>query len=175
MGMEFDSDFLLVQKMRMGDETALEEFVIKYYPRIRKYCQLHIDDYDYAEDMTQETFVRFFRTLNQYRHYGKAVNYLYVIAGNVCTDYHRKKKEILMEELPDISNRQTDNMEMQVEVRIALESLPDELREVSVLYFIQEQKQKDIAKILGISLPLVKYRIRRAREMLFAYFSEEQT
>ncbi|MCH5338134.1 MAG: RNA polymerase sigma factor [Acetatifactor sp.] len=171
--MESDSDFLLVQKMRMGDETALEEFVVKYYPRIHKYCQLHIDDYDYAEDMTQETFVRFFRTLNQYRHYGKAVNYLYVIAGNVCIDYHRKKKEIPLEELPDIPDRKTDNLDMQIEVRTALESLTDDLREVAVLYFIQEQKQKDIAKILGISLPLVKYRIRRAREMLSAYFKEE--
>ena len=72
-----DEDFLLVQKMRMGDENAFDRFVTKYYPAIMKYCQIHIGDYGYAEDMTQETFTRFFRTFRQYKHYGKAVNYLY--------------------------------------------------------------------------------------------------
>lgn len=37
-----DEDFLLVQKMRMGDEKAFESFVTKYYPAILKYCQIHI-------------------------------------------------------------------------------------------------------------------------------------
>ena len=43
----------------------------------------------------------------------------------------------------------------------------------AVLFFVQERKQKDIAKILGIGLPLVKYRIRKARELLSAYFGKE--
>lgn len=63
-----DRDFLLVQKIRMGDEKAIEIFVEKYYPRILSYCQVHIGDHGYAEDMTQETFERFFRSLKQYRH-----------------------------------------------------------------------------------------------------------
>ena len=96
MSIELDVDFLFVQKMRMGDEKAFESFVKKYYPAILKYCQVHIKDYGYAEDMAQETFARFFRTFKQYKHYGKAVNYLYVIAANVCKDYHRKKQELLL-------------------------------------------------------------------------------
>ena len=75
-----DTDILLIQKMRMGDERAVELFVEKYFSRILRYCRSHIGDPIYAEDMTQETFVRFFRTLPQYRHYGKAANYLYAIA-----------------------------------------------------------------------------------------------
>ncbi len=58
--MDLDLDCLLVQRMRMGDERALDAFVTKYYPAILKYCRLHIDDYGYAEDMAQETFARFF-------------------------------------------------------------------------------------------------------------------
>ncbi len=85
-----DTDILLIQKMRMGDERAVELFVEKYFSRILRYCRSHIGDPSYAEDMTQETFVRFFRTLPQYRHYGKAANYLYAIASNVCSDYYRK-------------------------------------------------------------------------------------
>lgn len=168
-----DIDFLLVQKMRKGDEEALEDFVKKFYPRILKYCRIHIDDYSYAEDIAQETFARFFRTLKQYQHYGKAVNYLYVIAANLCSDYYRKNKEILLEELPVGSAAGTENWDLRIDVQRALECLPAELREAAILFFMQEQKQKDVARILGISLSLVKYRIRRARERLTVYFKEE--
>lgn len=56
---------------------------------------------------------------------------------------------------------------------MALAQLPEEIRETAFLYFVQEQKQKDIARILGIKLPLVKYRIQRARELLSVYLQEE--
>lgn len=168
-----DLDYLLVQRMRMGDEEALETFVTKYYPAILKYCRLHIDDHGYAEDMAQETFARFFRTLKQYRHYGKAANYLYVIAANACRDYYRSSRELPMERLPEGTDKRAESPETLVEVRAALGSLPDELREVAVLYFVQERKQKDIAAVLGISLPLVKYRVGRARELLAAWLGKE--
>lgn len=168
-----DLDYLLVQRMRMGDEKALETFVTKYYPAILKYCRLHIDDQGYAEDMAQETFARFFRTLKQYRHYGKAANYLYVIAANACRDYHRQNRELPVEQLPEDLEGRAESPETLAEVRAALSSLPQELREVAVLYFVQERKQKDIAAVLGIGLPLVKYRIGRARELLSAYLGKE--
>ena len=96
-----DMDFLLTQKMRMGDEKAVEAFVTKYYGQILRYCRLRIGDYGYAEDAAQETFERFFRNFSQYRHYGRAANYLYVIAGNLCKDFYRKNREIALEELSE--------------------------------------------------------------------------
>lgn len=164
-----DLDYLLVQRMRLGDEKALEDFVTKYYPAILKYCHLHIDDYGYAEDMAQETFARFFRTLKQYKHYGKAANYLYVIAANACRDYYRQNRELPLEVLPEGPDERAGSTEMQIEIRMALDSLPEEIREVAILYFVQERKQKDIAAVLDIGLPLVKYRISRARELLAAF------
>lgn len=174
MGIDVDADFLLVQKMRMGNEKAFESFVTKYYPAILKYCQIHIRDYGYAEDMTQETFTRFFRTFNQYKHYGKAANYLYVIAANVCKDYQRETKELPMEELPERLDGSAVDVEEKIVITEALDSLPDELKEAAVMFFIQGRRQKDIARILGIGLSLVKYRIRRAKELLSAYFREEE-
>ena len=179
MGINPDPDFLLIQKMRMGDETAVGSFVTKYYPKILKYCQLHIDDHGYAQDMTQETFAKFFRSLKQYQHYGKAANYLYVIASNVCTDYYRKKKvitnEVLTDEIPDTPDAAAEDPDLRLTVQAALERLPKELQETAILYFIQERKQKDIARILGINLSLVKYRIKRARELLSRYLGEEDS
>ena len=168
-----DADFLLLHRMKHGDDQAIEDFVRKYYPMILRYCHLHIQDTGYAEDLTQETFVRFFRTLNQYQHYGKAANYLYVIAGNLCRDYHKKPEVIPMEELPEQPVNQMEALDLRMDVHRALEQLSPELREVTILYFFQELKQKEIARILGISLPLVKYRIRRAKELLEQLLGKE--
>ena len=168
-----DADFLLLHRMRHGDDQAIEDFVRKYYPMILRYCHLHIQDTGYAEDLTQETFVRFFRSLNQYQHYGKAANYLYVIAGNLCRDYHKKPEAIPMEELPEQPVNQMQALDLRMDVHRALEQLSPELREVTILYFFQELRQTEIAKILGIGLPLVKYRIRRAKDLLEQLIGKE--
>lgn len=169
-----DTDFLLIQKMHIGDENAFDIFVKKYYPQILTYCRIHISDPSYAEDLTQETFVRFFENLKQYHHYGKAGNFLYVIAANLCHDFYRKKREIPLEELPKEQDIYENSLEEWLDMKMALSSLPKEIRAVAILYFIQEQKQKDIAHILGITLSLVKYRINRARKLLSAYFGKEE-
>ncbi len=169
-----DADFMLIHRMKNGDDTAIETFVRKYYPMILRYCHLHIRDQSYAEDATQEVFIRFFRTLSQYQHYGKARNYLYVIAANICRDFYRKMQEIPMEELPEELVFQMEPLELRLDVRRALEKLSPELREVTILFFFQGLMQKEIAKILGISLPLVKYRIKRAKELLAEYLGKEE-
>ena len=145
-----DSDFLLIRRMKNGDDTAIETFVQKYYPVILRYCHLHLSDKSYAEDASQEVFARFFRTLNQYQHYGKAQNYLYVIAANICRDFYRKPQEASIEELPEEPVCEMPPLDLRLDVNMALEKLPPELREVSILFFFQEVKQKEIAKILRI-------------------------
>lgn len=168
-----DSDFYMIRRMKNGDDSAIESFVRKYYPPILRYCHLHIKDKCYAEDATQEVFARFFRTLNQYQHYGKAQNYLYVIAGNICRDYYRKPEELALDDIEELSVYEMDSMDLSIDVYQALEKLPLELREVTILFFFQEVKQKEIAKILGIGLPLVKYRIKRAKQLLSNYLGKE--
>ena len=169
-----DTDFLLVCRMKNGDDAAIEAFVRKYYPLILQYCRFHIRDSEYGEDATQEVFVRFFRTLDQYQHYGKALNNLYVLASNICRDFYRKPEELPMDDLPEEPVYETEALELRMDVRLALERLPPELKEVTILFFFQEVKQREIARILGIGLPLVKYRIRRAKELLAGYLGKEE-
>ena len=168
-----DGDFLLLHRMQHGDDQAIESFVRRYYPRILRYCQLHIKDACFAEDLTQETFARFFRSFHQYQHYGKAANYLYVIAGNLCRDHYRKPEELPMEQLPEQPDRRMESTDLRMDVRLALERLPQELKEVAILYYFQDVGQKEIARILGIGLPLVKYRMKRAKELLALYLGED--
>lgn len=168
-----DLDFLLVQKMKAGDEDALEKFVRKYYPAILRYCHMHTADAGYAEDLTQETFEHFFRNLGDYQHLGKTANYLYRIAGNLCRDHYRKKTDIAMEELPEQEENSAELVEKQLDMESALRKLPEEFREIVILYYFQDLKLKEIADVLDIGLPLVKYRMKKAKEQLGRILGEE--
>ena len=65
-------------------------------------------------------------------------------------------------------------LDLRLDVHMALDKLPPELKDVTILFFFQEVKQKEIARILNIGLPLVKYRIKRSKELLAAYLGKEE-
>lgn len=162
-------DFLLVKKAKNGDEQAGEQLIRKYYAAIYQYCFLHLCDRDLAEDMAQETFTRFFEALQTYTDYGKLKNYLYRIAGNIIKNYYKKKKELLVEEMSEIPGSDMRDAEIRMDIEQAIDRLPKELKEITILFFFQDLKQKDIAKLLDINLSLVKYRISRAKKLLSEY------
>lgn len=163
-----DADFLLIRRMKQGEEAAFDAFVRKYYRDILNYCAYRCPDKGYAEDLTQETFVRFLGKLPEYRNQGKTKNYLYTIAGNLCKDYWKKIREMPLEggeleERLESGEHPAESLVDKFTIEWALRQLPDEQREVIVLYYFQELKLREIAKILKVGLPLVKYRMRQAK------------
>lgn len=172
-----NADFLLIRKMKQGDEKAFDLFVHKYYAEILTYCTYHCSDREYAEDLTQETFVRFFAKLSTFHYKGKTKNFLYTIAGNLCKDFYKKGKDIPVEEVSEnnqIQEHQTENLVNKLTIEWALKQLPDELYEVVVLYYFQGLKLKEISNTLQISLPLVKYRLKQAKIHLNKLLREEE-
>lgn len=163
-------DILLVEKIKSGNNRAGEEFVKKYYTSIYQYCFLHIHDWHIAEDMTQETFLRFFETVDTYREQGKAKNYLYRIAGNCIKNYCKKKKELLLGDMSERLEENIDDIELRLDIERAVDCLPEDLKETAILFFFQNLKQREIADLLKISLSFVKYRIREVRRILSEYW-----
>lgn len=134
---------------------------------------LRVRDHGYAEDLTQETFLKFFQAFERYKHYGKALNYLYVIAGNLCKDHFRKEDRMEVYEMSEeIAVEHMGQVEKRMEIYEALDKLPEEIREVVILFFFQEISQKEIARMMGIKLSLVKYRVSRAKKLLAKYLGE---
>ncbi len=132
-----DLDFLLIRKMKQGDEEAFDLFIHKYYKDILSYCNYHCIDKEYAEDLTQETFIRFFTKLSLYHHKGKTKNYLYTIANHLCIDYMKKEKEIPTEEEKLVEKIETgdqkkDTILNRITIESALKKLPAELKELPV-------------------------------------------
>ncbi len=173
------SDFLLIQRIKKSDEDATEIFVRKYYSKILKYCYIRVRDNGYAQDLAQNTFMKFFEKIDSYTHYGKALNFLYIIASNECNDFFRKENELLIDDIymyDDISDIYDpfEKNEIKREVEEALDKLPVEIKETIILFFFQDLKQKDIAKILGIKLSLVKYRVKKGKEILRRYLEEKE-
>ena len=171
-------DFLLIRRMKQGDDDAFDKFVRKYYAEILQYCRYHCYDVEQAEYLTQETFLKFIGSLQSYHHMGKAKNYLYTIAGNLCKNNAKKKKDLPAD--PEVWDREmgfSDEME-RVETKIcieqALNELSPELREIMILFYFQDCKLTEIANILQISLPLVKYRLRKAKEEIKQLLGKEE-
>ena len=175
-----DVDFLLIRKMKQGDDDAFDTFVRKYYDDILKYCGYHCSDAEYAEDLTQETFANFFAKLSDYRHKGKTKNYLYTIAGNLCKNYYKQQKPVSIDEeqlseMESASGNPEEKVTDKIMLEWALEQLPEEFRQVIDLYYFQEMKLTEIASVLGIGLPLVKYRLKQARNRLQVLLGKEET
>lgn len=186
-------DFLLVWKMKNGDEKAMDVFVRQYYARILQYCSYHCADREWAQDLTQETFERFFRRLADYQQHGKALNYLYTIARNLCIDWGRKNRGVVVESVAEVEDErnvavqgkrtvgqgggtdETGRLDEKLFIEAALAKLPEELREVVILHYFQELSMRESADILQIGLPLVKYRIKKAKELLREFLGEEES
>lgn len=171
-----NADFLMIQRMKQGDEASFDAFVRKYYGEILNYCHYRCFDRNYAEDLAQETFLHFFAKLSDYHDRGKTKNYLYTIAGNLCRDFYRKKKDIPAEH-EDLEQSAVsapmDRVLDQIVVEEAIKSLPPEFAEVIILYYFQDLKMREIADVLQVKLSLVKYRLKRAQKILEQRMGEE--
>ena len=72
----------------------------------------------------------------------------------------------MKDQLPDIEDENPKNIEIRIDIERALEQLPEEIKEIVILFFFQGLKQKEIADLLNIKLSLVKYRVSKAKELL---------
>ena len=87
-------------------------------------------------------------------------------------NFYIKKKDILLDQLPETAENNAGDIDIKLDIERAVDSLPDELREVAILFFFQDLKQAEIAQILNIKLSLVKYRISRAKILLAEYLGD---
>ena len=72
----------------------------------------------------------------------------------------------MTDRLPDIEDENPKNIEIRIDIERALEQLPEEIKEIVILFFFQGLKQKEIADLLNIKLSLVKYRVSKSKELL---------
>ena len=137
------------------------------YDKIYKYCYFKVHNIHLAEDLTQETFLRYFAQ-NSYINRGKQLAYLYTIARNLCTDYYRKRKT---EELPEeVEDNLIENVENNLYLQMAVEKLPEEMQELILLHYVNGLTGREISEITGLSRTAIyrreKEALKRLKKML---------
>ena len=151
----------IIREVQRGQTKLFEELVRKYYEKIYRYCYYHISNEHSALDITQEVFMKIYENIEIYENKGKFQNYLYVIAGNACKDYFKKKKIYSLE------------AENKILVQQALESLTMEEREIIILRYYQDLKYKDISQITGASISRLEYYLNKSIKKLREYMERE--
>ena len=141
------------------------------YDKIYRYCYFKVKNAYYAEDLTQETFLRFFAQKN-YISRGKPLAYLYTIAKNLCVDFYRKNTEQPLEETADGSNT-TDMLDDSIALKQAVAALPHDCREILLLRFSNALSMKEISAFTGLSRFAARRKINNALEKLKTFLGEE--
>lgn len=121
------------------------------YRKIYRYCYFKLQHQQLAEDITQETFLKFYES-NQYIEAGKKVRYLYKIAHNLCVDLYRKEKidtKPLTDEL--FVEDTEEEILTSIAVKRALMQLEQVEQEILLLRYVNEVPVSDICNILHIS------------------------
>ena len=130
------------------------------YDKIFRYCYIRLGDRHKAEDVTQETFLRYLER-PQYHSGSKTLRLLYTIARNLCTDEYRKRSSVQLSEDMDSGIDLEGNILESVSLQKALSELPDEDRELLLLRYVNDVPVGVIAGILGVARTTVTRRLNR--------------
>lgn len=160
------TDDELIERIRDGDEHSAEELITRYYSAILRYCRLHCVSDAAAEDLTQETFLRVFKNLPQYRKRDRFRPWLYTIANHVCVDESRKMTWQVLDEEPTADCHALSELEDRDELERLMRRLSPEQREAVILKFGEQLSYKEIAKITDCTLRTAQSRVRCALEIM---------
>ena len=179
---------MLVRRCIHGDAAAWEEIVRKYNRRIYNICYRFAGTADDAQDLTQEVFIKMYRTLSSYDiERGAFVTWVTTVTRNLLVDHFRKTKQDRMtdsldaapsehEDAMPLSERIEDkskppdatvqSRETKEAVHDALQKLSPDLREAVILRDLQDMDYREIALVLKVPEGTVKSRINRGRAEL---------
>lgn len=184
-----NSDLLLVERTVAGDQRAFELLVIKYQRRIERLIGRMVRDVDLVQDIAQETFIRAYRALHQFRGEAQFYTWLYRIAVNTAKKslLDMKRNPVISENAFRASDEEDETSqpgheltseetpetvlaakEIAAVVNAAMQALPEDLRQAVTLREIEGLSYEEIADAMNCPIGTVRSRIFRAREAISA-------
>ena len=179
---ENELDLELVKRVQDGDKSAFDLLVLKYQHRIGAVIGRFVPDYAESQDIAQESFIRAYRAIANFRGDSQFYTWLYRIAVNTCLDYKKKSRPEQAEDesvIDDLASTEPSpeqryqSKEIGQSIQLALQKLPESLRAAIVLKEIEDLSYEEIAEVLHTSMGTVKSRISRAREELRRLLQKE--
>ncbi len=184
-----DSDLQLVERTVAGDQRAYELLVIKYQRRIERLIARMVRDPDLVQDIAQETFLRAYRALHQFRGEAQFYTWLYRIAVNTAKKalVEMRRDPVMLESALHVSDEDDETFrarsepstdetpetvmaaqEIAAAVNAAMDALPEDLRQAVTLREIEGLSYEEIAAAMNCPIGTVRSRIFRAREAISA-------
>jgi len=185
-----DPDVQLMLDFQSGDKRAFETLMTKYFPRLLNFIYKFVHDKELAEDLTQDVFIKVYKSANKYSPGAKFQTWIYTIAKNVALNELRRHKNKMVSidenldskeghyqrQIPDQNAVQPDADVLQQErkriVKAAIEGLPESQRLAVILQRYEGLSYEDIAQSLETSVKAVKSLLNRAKENLKNKLSE---
>lgn len=178
-----NTDQLLVERVQQGDKRAFDMLVSKYQHKLMSLVSRYVSDYQEAQDVVQEAFIKAYRALPKFRGDSAFYTWLYRIGVNTAKNHLEAKKrrpsasDVQVEDaenfdeayrLRDANTPEHQMLTTEIEKTIfaALDSLPDELRTALSLREFEGLSYEEIADIMQCPVGTVRSRIFRAREAL---------
>lgn len=170
-----------IERSCAGDTSAFEELVSRYEQKVYAIAYRFAGNHADAADLAQETFIKVYKALCNFRGESAFLTWVNKITANVCLDFLRKRQKVKFisfdemspHQLSSISNRKSEEplemiegMEIQEQVQRLIGALPEEYRLILIMREIQGFSYEEIAETLKCSLGTVKSRLSRARAML---------
>lgn len=172
----------LVSQVKEGKRTAFDDLVRLFQKPIFNLAFRMVNNYEAAQDVTQEVFMKVFRSLSQFNGQSLFSTWLYAIAVNTCRNQRhaaqRKSffelrggewaesgqggKDLLVDPAPG-PDTQVERNETSAVIQNVIAGLSEEFATAIILRDIQDMSYEQIAEVLGCSLGTVKSRISRAR------------
>ena len=152
---------------------SFEEIYDTYYSKIFRLCMGYMNDHDWAQDVTQETFITVWQKLSQFRNESAIGTWIYRIASNHCLRQLQKQSKMPKGEMPvqleDIPPPDTDSLVALLYKCIA--ELP-EIDRIIISLELEDVKQAEIASIVGLSETNIRVKVYRIKEKLSQKFKK---
>ena len=173
----------LVLRVQQGDKSAFDFLVIKYQHKIIQLVNRYVKDPSEAQDVAQETFIKAYRALGNFRGDSAFYTWLYRIAINTAKNYlvsrSRRSSDYqvdiqdaeALENAPQLQGMETPerlllNQEIIDTIKIAIDKLPEEMRTAIMLREFEGMSYEEIAEAMDCPVGTVRSRIFRAREAI---------
>ncbi len=184
-----DVDAALVERVKLGDQRAFEMLVVKYQRRIERLIGRMVRDNELVQDIAQETFIRAYRAIGQFRGESAFYTWLYRIAVNTAKKalVELKRDPVVTESAlasrdeddetsrpeHELSDAETPeavlaSKEIASAVNAAVQDLSEDLRQAILLREIEGLSYEEIAEVMQCPIGTVRSRIFRAREAIAA-------
>ena len=169
-------DEIIVNRCLQGDQAAFAFLVEKYKGAVHAYAYHRVRDYQKAQDIVQEVFIKAYKKLAQLKWPHRFQSWLYTIASNECSTWLRenlkeREQEVPLEDVPvenldELAVRAHSDKDIELTVRSAMETLSDDSQLALSLYYMSGLSIREVAGFMGISPNNVGVKLHRARKQL---------